>query len=86
MSTRMDLACAELGETVEGLSPLERLLRCESEAAHGPIAEALWDAASDADAVTALERLAAGELGAWEEELRSSGGRDERRDDRQSEG
>lgn len=86
MSTRMELASAELGETADGLPPLERLLRCENEAAHGPIAEALWDAACDADAVAALERLAGGELRAWEEELRASGGRDERRDDRQSEG
>lgn len=81
ISTRWDsIACAELGETVEELDPLERLLRCENEAAFGPIAEALWEAGSDADAEAALLRLAADSLAAWEEELRASGrdsGRDE---------
>lgn len=81
ISTRWDsIACVELGETVDELDPLERLLRCENEAAFGPIAEALWEAGSDADAEAALLRLAADSLAGWEEELRASGrdsGRDE---------
>lgn len=85
LQTRWDsVACTELGETVEGLAPLERLLRCENEAAFGPIAEALWEAGSDADAVTALERLAAEGLAEWEEGVRAGSreGRDSDRDDR----
>ena len=81
ISTRWEsIACTELGETVDELDPLERLLRCENEAAFGPIAESLWEAGSDGDAEAALRRLAAGSLAAWEEELRASArdsGRDE---------
>lgn len=85
ISTRWEgVACAELGERAEDLPPLERLLRCENEAAFGPMAEALWDSASDAEAVAALERLAGASLAGWEE-LRSSG-RDGRDDERQVEG
>ncbi|KAF8063726.1 DUS3L [Scenedesmus sp. PABB004] len=75
IATRSDLADPRVGESEAELPLLERLLRCEAEAAHGPIAEAIWDAASDADAVTALEALAASSLAGWEEELRA-GGRD----------
>jgi hypothetical protein len=84
MSTRWASAAAEeAGEAMEDLCPLERLLRCEAEASHGPMAEALWDAASDADAAVALEALAAAQLVGWEEEARQ-GGRSS--DDRQVEG
>lgn len=77
LSTRWDgIACTELGETVDGLPPLERLLRCENEAAFGPMAEALWEAASDAEAEAALLRLAADGLQGWEEQLRTGDGRD----------
>ena len=50
------------------LPPLERLLRCEAEAAHERVADALWDAASDADAVARLELIAADarQLAEWE--------------------
>ena len=57
---------------------LERLLRCESEAAHAVIADTLWEAGSDVDAVTQMEKVAAEQLMGWEEEvrdLRSTGGR-----------
>jgi hypothetical protein len=47
--------------------------RCESEVAHGEIAAMLWDAASDADAVTSLRRLAAEQLDGWEAEAREQG-------------
>lgn len=87
LSTRWDsIACGELGETVEGLAPLERLLRCENEAAFGPIADALWEAACDADAEAALVRLAAGNLLEWEEELRAGGSRGGRREEAQAQG
>lgn len=78
-------ACEELGETLDGLDPLERLLRCESDVAFGPIADALWEAGSDADAEAALRRLAAAELAGWEEAHRAgsrNGDRDSERDDR----
>lgn len=74
-------ACEELGETLAELDPLERLLRCESDAAFGPIADALWEAGSDADAEAALRRLAAAELAGWEEAHRA-GGHDGERDER----
>lgn len=48
--------------------------RCESEAAHAEIAAALWDSASDSDAISALRRLAADKLAGWEEEVRGAGG------------
>lgn len=89
LSTRWEsVACTELGETVEGLAPLERLLRCENEAAFGPIAEALWDAGSDAEAEAALVRLAGESLGQWELDFRACADDDRRgrRDERESEG
>ena len=43
LSMRQDLAAEELGETVESLGLLERLLRCESSVAHEQIASLLWD-------------------------------------------
>lgn len=88
LSTRWEsVACTELGETVEGLPLLERLLRCENEAAFGPMADALWDAGSDAEAEAALLRLAGEYLEGWEAELRA--GADDRqgqRDERQDQG
>lgn len=53
---------------------LERLLRNENEKAHLAIADALWDTSSDADALAALERMAASNCLQWEEEFRSSAG------------
>ena len=64
--------------------PLERLLRCENEAAFRPLAEALWEAGSDAEAEAALRRLAGDSLAGWEEELRAGG--DRGRDEGQAEG
>ncbi|KAI8466352.1 MAG: dihydrouridine synthase-domain-containing protein [Monoraphidium minutum] len=75
IATRIDLADPLVGETEEGLPLLERLLRSDHEAAHLAIADAIWDATSDADAAAALERLAAAELGGWEAEARAGRGR-----------
>ena len=87
LSTRWEgAASSELGETLETLPILERLLRCEYETAHEEIAGALWDSASDAEAVAALERLSNENVVAWEEAAKESGSRDGGRDDRQSEG
>lgn len=80
------MACEEAGETLADLLPLERLLRCEHEGAFGPMAEALWESCSDADAVAALERLAASELEGWEEQLRLSVDDRDRGDSRQVQG
>lgn len=82
------VACQEIGETLDNLPMLERLLRCEHEGAHGEIAAVLWDAASDLDAVATLDRIASEKLVAWETEIKTCGDRGENRasDDRMSEG
>jgi tRNA-dihydrouridine synthase 3 len=91
LTRRFDLAVAEAGEDVGSLPPLERLLRCEAESAMGPLADALWEAGSDAEACAALEALAREHLGGWEAEVAGGGrGRDgddrDDRDERQPEG
>lgn len=90
ISTRWEsVAQAELGESLGALDPLERLLRCEADSAHGVVAEALWEAGSDEEAVAALRALAAARLGGWEAEVAAGGGddRDGNRDsNRESEG
>ena len=43
LSMRQDIVAAELGETLDELPLLERLLRCESKVAHEHIAAVLWD-------------------------------------------
>ncbi|GIL91348.1 hypothetical protein Vretifemale_18979 [Volvox reticuliferus] len=73
--TRQDLTDPRVGETPEGLSWAERLLRCEHPEAHGAMADALWEAVSDADALAALERIGSERVVCWEEEVRA-GGRD----------
>jgi tRNA-dihydrouridine synthase 3 len=85
ISTRWEgVASIELGETVDSLPILERLLRCESDDAHVEMSTILWEAGSDAEAVVALEKLAAENVVRWEEEVRMSGERDggDGRDDR----
>ena len=73
IATRVESKADEnLGETLEGLSPLEKLLRCESEEAHEYTAAALWDATSEAEAIDNLIRVAAEHLPGWEELLQSS--------------
>jgi len=90
ISTRWEgVASPELGETVDSLPILERLLRCESDDAHQEMASVLWKAGSDAEAVIALEKLASENVVRWEDEVRTGGDRDDRdgRDDRrESEG
>ena len=46
-----------LGETVDGLDPLERLLRCGSTNAHEEMADCLWEAPSDEIAMEQLVDL-----------------------------
>ncbi len=91
LSTRWDsVASPELGETVDSLPILERLLRCSSDDAHQEMAAVLWEATSDAEAVIALEKLATENVIRWEEEVRASGDRDggerDERDNRETEG
>ena len=76
IATRVETADENLGETLEGLSLLERLLRCENEAAHEQVAAALWDSTSEQDAAAQLEKLAADSLLEWEAAAAPS--RDER--------
>ena len=85
ISTRWDsVVSPELGETLETLPILERLLRCEHETAHQEMSAVLWESESDSAAVLALEKLAAENVVRWEEEVRMSG--DGRDDNRESEG
>jgi hypothetical protein len=62
----------QVGESEDDLPLLERLLRCENDAAHGPIADILWDSASDAEAQQQLQQLAAQQLAEWEVQLKAS--------------
>lgn len=66
IATRVDVADENLGEKLEELSFLERLLRCERDEAHEHIAAALWEAASEKEAVQRLDGLAAEYLPLWE--------------------
>ena len=67
MGRRTELAMPELGESLESLPLLERLLRCENREAHKEIARALWDSHSDSQAATYLKLLAAEKLLIWED-------------------
>ena len=73
MSHRDDLFDPNLGETLDSLPPLERLLRCPDPEAHAAIAAALWRADSDGDAVRRLEEVARESLAGWEERVREGG-------------
>ena len=73
MSRRDDLFDPRLGETLESLPPLERLLRCPDPESHAAIAAALWRADSDGDAVRRLEQVARESLAGWEERVRGGG-------------
>ena len=68
ISTRWDtVACQEIGETVEDLPWLERLLRCESTEAHENMAHILWDSHSDEEAIEKLTSSAQSHVVQWEE-------------------
>lgn len=68
ISTRWDsVACQELGETVESLPWLERLLRCESTDAHESMANILWDSKSDEEAIEKLTVEAKENVLQWED-------------------
>lgn len=70
------VADPRVGESEDTLPIVERLLRCENEAAHQRIADVLWDAASDAEAMQQLEQLGRQELSGWEQQLRERGSGD----------
>ena len=74
---RDSVAMAELGERLDSLPLLERLLRCESPDAHAAVSAALWDSASDAEAFVQLEGLADESVIAWEAAARDGSGREE---------
>ena len=74
---RADVAMAELGEELDSLPLLERLLRCDSGAAHAAVSAALWDSGSDAEAAAQLEALAGANLVAWEAAARDGSAREE---------
>ena len=66
ISTRVDTADENLGESLESVSYLERLLRCGSEEAHEHVAAALWESDNEQHAISALEKLADEHLAEWE--------------------
>ena len=66
ISTRVETADENLGESLDSLSILERLLRCGSDDAHQHVAAALWDADSEQHAISELEKLAAEHILEWE--------------------
>ncbi len=66
IATRVGIAEPEIGEDLDSLPLLERLLRCPCEDAYEPMAEVLWESSTDAEAVQALERLADQNLTTWE--------------------
>ncbi len=72
LSRRRAVADPVLGETLAGLSPLERLLRCPDPGAHAALAACLWEAATPAEAVRAAEGAAREGLAAWEEAARAA--------------
>jgi tRNA-dihydrouridine synthase 3 len=80
ISTRWDsIAGTAMGQRVEDMTLLDRLLSCDNrEGAHPAMANALWEAGSDQDAVVKFEKLAEEHLVEWEEQSRSGGddGRD----------
>ena len=66
ISTRVGTVDENLDESLDSLSPLERLLRCENNDAHEHVASAIWESASEHAAVDALNRVAAEHLQTWE--------------------
>ena len=66
IATRVGTVEPEIGEDLDSLPLLERLLRCPCEDAYEPMAEVLWESSTDAEAVQALERLADQNLTTWE--------------------
>jgi len=82
ISTRWDsIACTAMGQRVEDMTLLDRLLSCDNrEGAHPAMADALWEAGSDQDAVVKFKKLAEEHLVKWEEQSGSGGddGRDGR--------
>lgn len=78
ISTRWDsIASTAMGQRVEDMTLLDRLLSCDNrEGAHPAMADALWEAESDQDAVVKFKKLAEEHLVEWEEQ--SSGGGDGR--------
>lgn len=71
--TRMSKYDIKIGEDLDSLPLLERLLRCESEASHESIAHIIWDAGSDLDAENELTKVADENLLVWEEEVQGGG-------------
>ncbi|GAB4817554.1 hypothetical protein N2152v2_004600 [Parachlorella kessleri] len=74
------VAWTEVGEEEGDVPPLERLLRCQNPNGFEPMANVLWDSASDAEAVAGLQRLAEENVGQWEVELQASSRGGERED------
>lgn len=56
--------CTQIGEDLDSLPMLEQLLRCENTSAHQKMADVLWDARSDRDAIQQLMALG-NDLDVW---------------------
>ena len=66
ISTRVGTVDENLSESLDSLSQLERLLRCENNEAHEHVASAIWESESENAAVDALNSVAAEHLQTWE--------------------
>jgi hypothetical protein len=60
------LLIMQIGESLDSLSDLERLLRCTNGEAHSRISGVLWDAESDNSALSGLQQLSNESLKQWE--------------------
>lgn len=76
ITTRWDVAVAEVGEDLDTLPALERLLRCAATPCHEQLAEECWAAQSAEEAVERLAALSQQHalLQSWEE--MAKGGRE----------
>eukprot|EP01025_Chloroclados_australasicus_P057716 TRINITY_DN72090_c0_g1_i1.p1 TRINITY_DN72090_c0_g1~~TRINITY_DN72090_c0_g1_i1.p1 ORF type:complete len:388 (+),score=30.57 TRINITY_DN72090_c0_g1_i1:121-1164(+) len=71
MQRREDLFDTQIGESLDNLQFLERLLRCQSVQAHEHIANIIWESTSDFNAINSLEQIGTWQLICWEEDFKN---------------
>ena len=76
ISTRWDLVVSELGETMDSIGFLERLLRCEAQEAHQELSDILWDSETDEEAIQKMNDISLAQLVEWEDLCRGQVTRD----------
>lgn len=85
ITTRLPISVVQAGEPEDHreLGYVERLLRCELEEAHGPLANAIWEATSDQDAYERIEQLSKERIEEFEGKMSKSGDRSRENDERE---